>query len=371
MNANAETVADESDSRELAPSATDQALLQAITKAEIDQAIVAAHARPRSVALFRKECRDLVCLDKETADECIYALPRREKDKATGKWVTKFIEGPSARMAEIVVYCWRNTRAGARVTDEGREFVTAQGVFQDLERNTYITYEVRRRITDRENRRYSADMIQVTGNAACSIALRNAVFKGVPKALWASIYDAAQKVCAGDARTLVARRQEALEALTKLHVTPEMACATMGVAGQEDLTAEHIATLRGLHNAVRDGEMSIEEAFAPKEEAQQMGASRADVAKDALRKGPASAAKEDSKTAQQQQSGAEAPIPHFDKGSALSELQKATTAKALDASYKTVRKDFKDTNRELPVDVEAYYNDRIESFRQKGDQLEL
>src|SRR5207302_203777 len=141
MSAEPNTVTDENESQEV--TATDQALIQAITKAEIDQAIVAAHARPRSISIFRKECRDLVCLDAQTADESIYALPRREKDKKTGQWVMKFIEGPSARMAEIVAYCWRNNRAGARVTDEGREFVTAQGVFQDLERNTYITYEVR------------------------------------------------------------------------------------------------------------------------------------------------------------------------------------------------------------------------------------
>jgi hypothetical protein len=41
----------------------------------------------------------------------------------------------------------------------GAEFVTAQGVFHDLERNVAITYEVQRRIVDKEGHRYSADMV--------------------------------------------------------------------------------------------------------------------------------------------------------------------------------------------------------------------
>ncbi|MFN8826683.1 MAG: hypothetical protein ACK501_17070, partial [Planctomycetota bacterium] len=47
-----------------------------------------------------------------------------------------------------------------------------------------------RRITGKNGRRYSSDMIGVTGNAACSIALRNAVFRGIPRAFWIDIYDA-------------------------------------------------------------------------------------------------------------------------------------------------------------------------------------
>lgn len=56
--------------------------------------------------------------------------------------------------------------------------MTAQGVFHDLERNVAITYEVRRRIVDKNGRRYKPDMIGVTANAACSIALRNAILRG-------------------------------------------------------------------------------------------------------------------------------------------------------------------------------------------------
>jgi hypothetical protein len=72
--------------------------------------------------------------------------------------------------------------------------VTAQGVCHDLQSNTFIAYEVRRRITGKGDRKYSDDMIGVTGNAASSIALRNAILKIIPKVFWDGIYQAARQV---------------------------------------------------------------------------------------------------------------------------------------------------------------------------------
>src|SRR5208337_1751576 len=154
--------------------APDISSLAVLNKSEIFQQIETARRFPRSIVQFRKEALQLVTLDETTAAECIYALPRGGKT----------IIGPSARFAEIINYSWGNTRAGARVVSEGEEFVTAQGLFYDLEKNTAISYEVQRRISDKNGRRYNADMIGVTSNAASSIGLRNAILKGIPKALF-------------------------------------------------------------------------------------------------------------------------------------------------------------------------------------------
>lgn len=232
-----------------------------LARAEIDQQISTAHAYPRSLTKFLAECMQMATLNEKIAGECIYALPRKSQDGGT-----KNIEGPSARLAEIVASAWGNCRAGARVVDEGPEFITAQGVFHDLERNVAITYEVRRRITDKSGRRFSSDMIAVTGNAASSIALRNAVFKGVPKAFWSSIYEAARTTAVGNAQTLSNRRSTALAHMQKLGATPETVFAFLGVKGEQDITLDHLATLRGIANSIRDEEISVEEAFAPKEQ---------------------------------------------------------------------------------------------------------
>ena len=104
----------------------------------------------------------MVTLNESIAQQCIYALPRDGKT----------IEGASARFGEIVASAWGNCRAGARTVNEGTEFITAQGVFQDLERNVAITYECSPRIVDKNGRKLllGPDMIGVTANAACSIA---------------------------------------------------------------------------------------------------------------------------------------------------------------------------------------------------------
>lgn len=226
-----------------------------LAKAEIDQQITTAKTYPRSIKRFLDECTQMATLTEQVAAECIYAVPRDGKT----------IEGPSARLAEIVASAWGNCRAAARIIDEGPEFITAQGAFHDLERNVAITYEVRRRITGKTGKRFSADMIAVTGNAACSIALRSAVFRGVPKAFWSSTYEAARLAAVGSVQTIANKRATALGFLQKMGATAPMVFAFLGVQGEQDITLDHLATLRGIANALKEGEITIEDAFAPKQ----------------------------------------------------------------------------------------------------------
>ena len=151
-------------SNELEVMAADSSMVALLNKSEIDQQIATAHKYPRSIKRFRDEAQAMVTLNEKVASECIYALPRDNK----------VIEGPSARFAEVVASAWGNSRAGARVVSDQGDFVTAQGVFHDLERNVAITYEVQRRIVNKQGVRFKAGMIGVTANAACSVALRNA-----------------------------------------------------------------------------------------------------------------------------------------------------------------------------------------------------
>lgn len=238
--------------RDVSGTVAEQGMVATLNKSEIDQQIATAHRFPRSLKRFRDEAMQMVTLDESIADECVYALPRDGKT----------IEGPSARFAEIIASAWGNSRAGARVIDDRGEFVTAQGVFHDLERNVAITYEVQRRITGKGGKRYSADMIGVTANAACSIALRNAILKGVPKAFWASMYEAARQVIMGDIKTLANRRAAAIASFQRFGVTEAQICAQLGVAGVEDISLDHLVTLRGMLTAIKEGDTTPEEAFA-------------------------------------------------------------------------------------------------------------
>lgn len=245
-------------------------MLAVLNKSDIEQQVTTAHKYPRSIKKFRDEALTMATLTERIAGECMYALPRKENGR------TKMIEGPSARMAEIVASAWGNCRAGARIVAEDGQFVTAQGVFHDLERNVAITYEVRRRITNKEGKTFSADMISTTANAACSIALRNAVFKGIPKAFWADIYDAARQTSIGDVKTLSAKRDDAMAYFKKLGITSEQVCTLLEVPSIDDIGMEELATLKGLATSIKDGEVTVDQAFSAKETASEKSKAMAD-----------------------------------------------------------------------------------------------
>ena len=223
-----------------------------LNKSEIDMQIATAHKYPRSIAQFRRDVMDMVTISEQVAQECIYAIPRDGK----------MIEGPSARFAEVVASAWGNGRAGARVVSDQGEFVTAQGVFHDLQKNVAITYEVQRRITNKSGKRFGADMIGVTANAACSIALRNAILKGVPKAFWSDMYEGARRTAMGDVKTLPTRRAEAFKALLNYGITKEQVLAKLGLSGDADIGQEQLLALRGILTAIKDGDTTPELAFA-------------------------------------------------------------------------------------------------------------
>lgn len=237
--------------RELAEPIESAAALMALNSSEIDCQIATAKRYPRSLKRFLYEAREMVTLTEEIASQCIYSLPRGGKP----------IEGPSARFAEVVASAWGNCRAGARVVGEDDRFVTAQGVFIDLQRNVAITYEVKRRITDKHGNKYADDMVGVTSNAACSIALRNAILKGVPKAFWGELYDDARRTAIGDVKTLGSRRTSMLQHFGKMGVQPEQIFRMLEIEGEAEINLDHLARLKGMATALKEGDSTIEQMF--------------------------------------------------------------------------------------------------------------
>ena len=200
----------------------------------------------------------MATLNEAIASECSYALPRKD---ASGQ--TKVIEGPSIRFAEIIGSAWRNAHVATRIVDDDGEFVTAQAVFHDLERNWKVMEEVSRRVTDKRGRRYSADMVGVTANAARSIAMRNAVLHGIPKAFWQDIWSAARRTAVGDQHSLETKRLEAIKAFAPFGIKQEDILRVLDRKGLEDMTIEDLQTLFGFLTAIKDGEATPESIFAP------------------------------------------------------------------------------------------------------------
>lgn len=220
--------------------------------AEIDRQIATAKRYPRSMKEFLDKATELVTLSVGIAEACMYSLPRGGKS----------LTGPSVRFAEMIANAYGNLRIGARVVDEGETMITSQGVCHDLERNVAITFETQRRITKKNGQRFDDDMIAVTGNAANSIALRNAILRVVPKALWQEAYDVARATAVGTSKTLTARREGMLDRFGKLGVTKEQVFALIEKPGIDDITLDDLERMIGIFTAIKDGK-AIEEFFNP------------------------------------------------------------------------------------------------------------
>lgn len=235
--------------------------LSQIMKAEIDTQISTAKAYPRSLKMFLDKATSMATVSEEIAASCSYALPRGGKA----------LEGPSVRLAEIVCSTYGNIRAGARVIANDGKTVTAQGICHDLESNYSIAVEVKRKITDKFGKSYSEDMQVITGNAACAIAYRNAVFKVVPSALVSEIYEKAKQVARGSGETLVARRDKALTYFKGVGVTDKQICSILEIKKVEDIDLDKLDTLRGMLTLIKNGESTIQELFtASKVDTEQM-----------------------------------------------------------------------------------------------------
>ena len=230
--------------------------LTAIDRAQVDSQIATAHQFPRNISTAINNILTIATLDTETAEECFYALRRRESDGSM-----KLIEGPSVRLAEIVASSWGNLRVMTQIVANDGKSITARGVCWDLETNLAICCDVKRRITGRNGQTFSEDMQIVTGNAASAIALRNAIFKVVPMGLLKKTVGQIKDVALGKAIDLETSRRNCLANYAKAGVTPEMIFAYFDIKSVEELDREKIFELKATWQAIKEGSTTVKEAF--------------------------------------------------------------------------------------------------------------
>lgn len=241
-----------------------------MNRGEIEVQLDAAARRPRSIAIFMRKAMELATMDQSIAEACIYSTPRG------GEVIT----GPSIRLAEIAASQYGNLHLGARIVEVAETYIVAQGVVWDLEANVRISTETRRRITTKTGQRYNEDMIMMTGNAAASIALRNAIFRIVPGACIKKIYQAARTCAVGDQEVLVQRRKKILGRLLHLGVDEKRVLFALNRASVDEITAADLEKLIGMGTAIKDG-TNVDDLFPlPGTEATQAQAQAQDKATD-------------------------------------------------------------------------------------------
>lgn len=229
--------------------------LEALNRSEIDIQIATARRFPRSVEQSTRRIMELAASDEEVAQECFYSLRRGKGENGS------IVEGPSVRLAEIVAASWGNLRVQSQVVSNDGKFITARGVCHDLETNTAVSCEVQRRITDKNGRTFSDDMIVVTGNAAGAIAFRNAVFKVVPKAVINNTVKAIKAAAMGNSNALEERKGKMLKYFASIGVSKEMVLSYLEVDNIGAIDMEMVMEMLGLVNAIKEGTTTKEEAL--------------------------------------------------------------------------------------------------------------
>jgi len=212
-----------------------------------------ARAFPRSVKTVIQTARSMATVDRETAGSCFWKIPR----------AGKMIEGPSIRLAEIMASAWGNLAIQGSIEAVTETHVVAKGVVWDMQNNVPWAIEHRQKITDRNGNRYSEDMITTTANASVSKAIRNAIFRAIPRAYVSTVEAEARRVAVGDQRTLAETRDKWIAWFTKLGISEDRVLAMLGKPSLADVDMSDLETLTGVSTAIREGHGNIDEIFPP------------------------------------------------------------------------------------------------------------
>ncbi|MEM6988885.1 MAG: hypothetical protein AAF721_00265 [Myxococcota bacterium] len=225
--------------------------LAQISTADTLAQVEVARGHRREVSRFTDDTLTIACLNESTAAACFYRLPRAGET----------IDGPSIRLAEIIATTYGNLRVSAHVAEIGKAEVIAVGTCLDLESNTAFQTECRRRITKRNGQRYGADMIEKTANAAVSIAMRNAIFRVVPRPLVDTMLEQIKQAATGKGTT-EQKRARAFQTFRKDGVEEADVLRLVKARRAEDVGIDEIITLRGYYSAIREGEATVESLLA-------------------------------------------------------------------------------------------------------------
>lgn len=230
-------------------------------RAELDIQISTAKAYPRDARESIAYAIELATMDEETAQSCFYVLPRKDKDGTR-----KEIKGPSIRLAEIVANSWGNIHAATRIVENDGRHITAEGVAWDLQSNVKIAMQnkVSIRFGEKEGKggyTANADMQTMLSNAASAKALRNAIFKVVPKALVNRVLEKAMLFAVGDSKTVNSKVAEIFDKLLKMGIEKQKILDYYQHKTLNEFTVDECRSLIGVGTAIKEGHIKVEDVF--------------------------------------------------------------------------------------------------------------
>lgn len=232
-----------------------------LARAELDTQINTAKSYPRNTEQAIDYAIQLATMDESTAQSCFYCLPRKDKDGNK-----KEIRGPSIRLAEIMANAWGNIHAATRIVENDGRHITAEGIAWDLQANVKISQQNKVSIWFGEKNgkggyQANADMQTVLSNAAASKALRNAIFKVIPKALVDKVMECAMNYSVGNQKTLSSKVINVFDRLSKMGLDKDKILDYYGRKNISEITEDDLKSLIGVGTAIKEGFIKIDELF--------------------------------------------------------------------------------------------------------------
>ena len=225
-------------------------------RANIDMQVETANKYPRDEDLVIARILKDATTDEDTARACFYALPMKDKNGNV-----KIIEGVSIRFVELILGRWKNLATKAIILGHDNKYVTTEAIAWDLETNTRVSQQVKRRITREDGSMMSDSGIVTTSNAACSIAMRNVVLKVVPSILLKKIQDQIKNFYLGKESAFKKSRDNAIKYFKDNGVELNNILLLLNKEKIEDLNRDDVFKLNGITIAVQYGDTSLAELF--------------------------------------------------------------------------------------------------------------
>lgn len=224
--------------------------------AEIDTQIMTAKAFPRDVNKCLKNIINYIENDQDIADSCIYKVDAGNN---------KYADGPSIRLAELFVSEWGNIMINTKLIGNDGARVISSGRCWDLEKNVCSEIQVSKSIITKDNTKYGNKMQEVTILAASSIALRNAVFKIIPKTFIDKAFEAAKRVVVNGVQSkpvdFEMRRNKVFDGVKRLGISVETILSYFNKKSIDQIDNEEVQHILAVGTSVKEGLILPQEAF--------------------------------------------------------------------------------------------------------------
>lgn len=251
-------------------------------RASIEAMCIMAERHPRNLLDVRARMLD-ECRRPGFCESARYRLPRKKWNQDTRKYETNDITGFTIRFAEAALRYLRNIEAGSEVVYDDDEKLLVAVTVRDYEMNTAVneTVTVPKRVEKKKLKEKeqplstrvnsfgdtifivpaSDDEIAQKKGALVSKSIRTLVLRLLPGDIQDECENLIEKTKEDKyAKDPLAETKKVMDSFARIRVMPEQIAAYLG-HDPANITAKEISELRGIYQAISDGDLNWTEVF--------------------------------------------------------------------------------------------------------------